>query len=87
MNLFMRCKNLACNETASYSYRMTSMAAKLIDDFKALPLDEQLVVRERVISLTEKHQLEALDRLAGSTIGQDLLAKLIAERTKERARE
>ncbi len=54
-----------------------------------MDLDEpiQLAVRERVISLTEMRQQEALDRLTGSTKGQDLLAKLIAERTKNRAHE
>jgi hypothetical protein len=31
---------------------MTAIASKLLDDFKKLAPDEQLIVRERVVSLT-----------------------------------
>jgi hypothetical protein len=65
---------------------MTAVANKLLDDFKKLAPDEQLMVRERVISLTEARQREALKRLRGSSAGKGLLDKLLAERTRERAR-
>jgi hypothetical protein len=65
---------------------MTAVATKLLDDFKKLAPDEQLIVRESVISLTEVRQREALNRLRGSSAGKGLLDKLLAERAKERAR-
>ena len=65
---------------------MTAVANKLLDDFKKLAPDEQLIVRERVISLTEARQREALNRLRGSSAGKGLLDKLLAERARERAR-
>jgi hypothetical protein len=65
---------------------MTAVANKLLDDFKKLAPDEQLIVRERVISLTEFRQLEALNRLRGSSAGKGLLDKLLADRAKERSR-
>jgi hypothetical protein len=65
---------------------MTVVAKKLLDDFKKLPPDEQLIVREKVISLTEVNQREALNRLRGSSVGKGLLEKLLADRARERAR-
>jgi len=65
---------------------MTAVANKLLDDFKKLAPDEQLIVRESVISLTEVRQREALNRLRGSSAGKGLLDKLLAERAGERAR-
>jgi hypothetical protein len=65
---------------------MTAVANKLLDDFKKLAPDEQLIVRESVISLTEVRQLEALNRLRGSSAGKGLLDKLLADRARERAR-
>ena len=65
---------------------MTAVATKLLDDFKKLAPDEQLIVRESVISLTEVRQREALNRLRGSSAGKGLLDKLLAERAKERDR-
>jgi hypothetical protein len=65
---------------------MTAIAAKLLDDFKKLPPDEQLLVRERVISLTKARQAEALTRLRGASAGKGLLEKLLADRVRERAR-
>ena len=59
---------------------MTSAAAKLLDDFETLAPEEQLIVRERVISLTEKIQKDALDRLRGASEGKELLAKLLGDR-------
>jgi hypothetical protein len=65
---------------------MTACANKLLEDFKKLAAGEQLLVRERVISLTEVHQREALNRLRGSRTGKGLLDKLLANRAAERAR-
>ncbi len=65
---------------------MTAVANKLLDDFKKLTPDEQLIVRERVISPTEANQREALNRLRGSSAGKGLLDKLLADRARERAR-
>jgi hypothetical protein len=65
---------------------MTASANKLLDEFKKLAPDEQLIVRERVISLAEARQREALTRLRGSSAGKGLLDKLLAERTRERNR-
>ena len=65
---------------------MTAVANKLLDDFNKLTPDEQLIVRERVISLTELRQREALNRLRGSSSGKGLLDKLLADRARERTR-
>ncbi len=65
---------------------MTAIADKLLDDFKKLTPEEQLIVRERVISLTEARQREALHRLRGSSAGKKLLDKLLGDRARERAR-
>jgi hypothetical protein len=64
---------------------MTSVAAKLLDDFETLTPEEQLLVRDRVISLTENVQHKALERLRGASAGKELLAKLLGERADERA--
>jgi hypothetical protein len=64
---------------------MTAVANKLLDDFKKLAPDEQLIVRESVISLTEARQREALNRLRGSSTGKGLLDKLLADRLRESA--
>ena len=65
---------------------MTAVANKLLDDFKKLAPDEQLIVRESVISFSEVRQYEALKRLRGSSAGKGLLDKLLADRARERAR-
>ena len=65
---------------------MTAIADKLLDVFKKLAPDEQLIVRRRVISLTEARQREALHRLRGSSAGKRLLDKLLADWAGERAR-
>jgi hypothetical protein len=65
---------------------MTAVANKLLDDFKKLAPDEQWIVRESVVSLTEVRQREALNRLRGSSAGKGLLDKLLADRARERAR-
>lgn len=57
-----------------------------MNDFETLAPDEQLMVRERVISLTEKTQREALNRLRGASAGKELLTKLLDDRAGERAR-
>ena len=64
---------------------MTAVATKLLDEFKKLPPDEQLIVREQVISLTEARQHAALTRLRGCSAGEGLLEKLLAARAEERA--
>lgn len=65
---------------------MTAVANKLLDDFKKLAPEEQLIVRESVISFSEVRQHEALKRLRGSSAGKGLLDKLLADRARERAR-
>ena len=65
---------------------MTASATRLLSEFEKLAPDEQLIVRERVVSLTQNRQREALKRLRGASRGKGLLAKLLAERAKERAR-
>jgi hypothetical protein len=65
---------------------VTALATKVLDEFKKLAPDEQLVVRERVISLTAASQRAALNRLRGASAGKSLLAKLLADRAQERAR-
>jgi len=65
---------------------MTAVANKLLDDFKKLAPEEQLIVREKVISLTEVRQREALSRLRGSSAGKGLLDKLLGDRARERTR-
>ena len=64
---------------------MTATATKFLDDFKKLPPEEQVSVRDELILLTEARQREALKRLRGASRGKGLLAKLLAERAKERA--
>jgi hypothetical protein len=61
-------------------------ANQFLDDFKKLPPEEQVLVRNQVISLTEIRQQEALKRLRGASQGKGLLAKLLADRAKERSR-
>jgi hypothetical protein len=65
---------------------MTAVAAKLLDEFKTLAPEEQLLVRERVISMTESIQKNALNRLRGASTGKQLLAKLLEDRAGERSR-
>ena len=66
---------------------MTAIAAKLLDDFETLAPDEQLIVRERVISLTEQLQRNTMKRLRGSGAGKGLVDKLLADRAGERTRD
>jgi len=63
---------------------MIAIATKLLDDFKKLPTDEQLLVRDQVISLAEARQREALGRLRGASAGKGLLDKLLADRAGKR---
>ena len=62
---------------------MTAVANKLLDDFNQLAPDEQLIVREHMVSLTEIRQREALNRLRVSSAGKSLLDKLLADRAGE----
>ncbi len=66
---------------------MTSTAARLLDDFQTLAPAEQWMVRERVLSLTEHLQSEAVRRLHGAGAGRALVARLLADRAGERARD
>jgi hypothetical protein len=65
---------------------MTVLAAKLLDELKKLAPDEQRIIREEVVSLTEARQREALNRLRGSSAGKGLREKLLADRARERIR-
>jgi hypothetical protein len=65
---------------------MTSVAAKLLKEFETLAPEEQVLVRERMITLTESNQQKALERLHGASSGKQLLSKLIEDRAGERAR-
>ena len=64
---------------------MTALAHKVIDEFKSLPPDEQLVVRDEVVSLTRARHIEALERLRGVSRDEELLAALLSDRAKQRA--
>jgi hypothetical protein len=64
---------------------MTAAASKLLNDFETLTPEEQLLVRERVISLTESSQQKALQRLRGASASKGLMAKLLEDRAGERA--
>ncbi len=55
-------------------------------EFEKLAPEEQVLVRNQVISRTEARQREALKRLRGADKGNGLLAKLLADRAGERAR-
>jgi uncharacterized protein (DUF1778 family) len=65
---------------------MTSLATKLLEDFQSLPPEEQLLVRERVLRLTESRQREALERLHGASAGKNALKTLLADRSRENRR-
>ena len=64
---------------------MTRLAERLLSDFETLAPEEQLLVRERVISLTQSIQEKALQNLRGASKGKELLSKLLADRAGERA--
>jgi hypothetical protein len=64
---------------------MTAVVTKLLDEFKKLDPDDQLILRDRVLSLTAARQREALNRLRGVSAGKGLLAKLLNDRARERA--
>jgi hypothetical protein len=65
---------------------MTAVVEKLLRDFASLAPEEQLLVREHVIHLTEGIQRSALERLRGASEGKQLLSKLLADRAEERDR-
>jgi hypothetical protein len=64
---------------------MTAIATKFLNEFEKLAPEEQVLVRNRVVSHTEARQRAALKRLRGSSKGKGLLATLLADRAKERA--
>jgi hypothetical protein len=65
---------------------MTAMAERILAEFNSLDPQEQLLVRDRVLSVTQERQREALERLRGSGKGEHLLEKLLKDRAEERAR-
>ncbi len=65
---------------------MTAIATRFLDEFEKLAPEEQVLVRNQVISRTESRQREALKRLRGSSKGKGLPAMLLVGRVKERAR-
>ena len=64
---------------------MTVIATKLLNEFETLAPEEQVLVRDQVISRTESRQRAALKRLRGADKGKGLLASLLTDRAKERA--
>ncbi len=65
---------------------MTAAAARVLEDFKALAPDEQILVRNKVVSATQQGQLDALNRFAGSLQGRDLVGKLLEDRKRDKER-
>ena len=65
---------------------MTAVAARFLHEFDKLAPEEQIDVRNQVITRTEECQRAALKRLRGSSKGQGLLAELLADRARERSR-
>ena len=65
---------------------MTAIATKFLNEFEKLAPEEQVFVRDQVAVRTEARQREVLKRLRGSSKGKGLLAALLADRAKERAR-
>jgi hypothetical protein len=64
---------------------MTAVAAKLLQDFQSLAPEEQLLVREHVVSMPESVQRQALERLRGASEGKKLVARLLEDRAGEGA--
>lgn len=67
-------------------HSMTAAVEKLLRDIESLALEEQLLVRQRLIRMTESVQRKALEQLRGASQGEHLLDKLLADRTRERER-
>ncbi len=65
---------------------MSTKAHAILDEIKLLPPDEQREVYTEVFALAKAAQWAALKRLRGASKGEGLLAKLLADRAKERAR-
>jgi hypothetical protein len=65
---------------------MTALAERILAEFDSLDPQEQVLVRNRVLSVTQERQRKALERLIGSSHGKNLLGKLLEERKRERAR-
>jgi hypothetical protein len=61
----------------AYSILYTTAAAeRVLKEFEALDPQEQLVVRNHVLSVTQERQLQANERFRGSSKGKDLVGKL-----------
>jgi hypothetical protein len=83
---FESIKWLVCVRTAGKLIFMTTVAARLLRDFEKLAPEEQLLVRERVISMTESIQQRAMQSLRAASEGKQLLSELLVDRVGERAR-
>jgi hypothetical protein len=70
-----------------YNHAMTALAERLLKDFETLDPQEQMVVRNHVLSLTQERQLQAIERFRGSSKGKDLVGKLLEERKRDLERE
>ena len=66
-------------------WAMSTKAQAMLNEFETLAPEEQVLVRDQVISRTESRQRAALKRLRGADQGKGLLASLLADRVKERA--
>jgi hypothetical protein len=65
---------------------MTAAAAQVLKEFEALDPQDQLLVRNQLLSTTQQRQREALERLRGSGKGEKLVERLLKDRAEERAR-
>lgn len=65
---------------------MNATTADWAVEFEKLAPDEQQRVRDEVSALTKARQREALAKLHGCAKGEGLLAQLLEDRAKERAR-
>jgi hypothetical protein len=66
---------------------MTVAATRVLKELESLSPDEQVLVCNKVVSATQKLQLDALNRFAGLLQGRDLVGKLLAERKRDKERE
>ncbi len=65
---------------------VTTLAERIISDFRTLDPAEQLIVRAHVVAATQSEQRKTIQRLRGSGKGERLLEKLLKDRAEERAR-
>ena len=65
-------------------WAMSTKAQAMLNEFETLAPEEQVLVRDQVISRTESRQRAALKRLRGADQGKGLLDALLADRTAAR---